>query len=112
LDERHRWQSRPPALAPGCEAGGRHDAPSIVSPPAGQVMVLLPGVPAERQEIPLQAESFGPETRLSWFVDGEYQGSALAEQRLWWTPSPGRHELLVLDDAGLTARRVLEVHMR
>src|SRR6185436_14157165 len=76
--------------------------------PQGQVLVLLPGVPVKRQEVPLQGE-VGGGGALSWFVDGEYLGSAPADERLWWRPTAGRHRVTVVDGAGRTAMRELQV---
>ena len=112
LSQGHRWLPSPPTLAPGCEAAGRRAPPAILSPPAGQVLVLLPGVAAADQEIPLQAESTRAGGDLSWFVDGEFLGTAAAEERLWWQPRPGKHEIVVMDEAGNSARRRLEVRSR
>ncbi len=64
--------------------------------PAGQILVLLPGVAASDHEIPLQAESTSPGARLSWFVDGEFIGTVATAERLWWLPRP------VTDEAGLS----------
>jgi len=100
-----------PELAPGCARGGPRRAPVILSPPAGQVALLPPGVPAERQEVVLEAEASG-EGALSWFVDGLFLGSARADERLWWRPLPGAHDLVVVDEAGLSARRRLVVRER
>ncbi len=112
LSQGHRWLPSPPTLAPECETAGRRTAPAILSPPAGQILVLLPGVAASDQEIPLQAESTSPGARLSWFVDGEFLGTAEAADRLWWLPHPGDHEIVVMDEAGLSARRRLAVRSR
>ena len=109
LGERHRWLPEPPPLASGCEAPPEPGELRILSPPQGQVLVLLPGVPAGRQEVPLQAE-VGGGAALSWFVDGEYLGSAPADERLWWQPVAGRHRIVVVDGAGRTATR--ELHVR
>ncbi|MCP4654942.1 MAG: penicillin-binding protein 1C, partial [bacterium] len=57
LAQHHRWLPSPPSPAPGCEAAGRRRPPSILSPPAGQVLVLLPGVPVADQEVPLSADA-------------------------------------------------------
>ena len=35
--------------------------------------------------------------------------TAPAGERVFWTPSPGKHEIVVADDAGRKARRVVEV---
>ncbi len=112
LSQRHRWLPKAPTLAPECETTGRRAPPAILSPPAGQILVLLPGVAASDQEIPLQAESTSPGTRLSWFVDGEFLGTAAAAERLWWLPDPGEHEIVVMDEAGLSASRRLAVKSR
>ena len=112
LSARHRWLPSPPSLAPGCETTGRRRPPAILSPPAGQILVLLPGVALSDQEIPLQAESLKAGATLSWFVDGEFLATAAAEERVWWLPEPGRHEIVVMDEAGQSARRRLEVRSR
>ena len=43
------------------------------------------------------------------FVDGVWVGRAEAGDRAWWTPSPGRHELVVMTPTGERASRWLEV---
>ena len=42
-------------------------------------------------------------------VDGEWIGSASADERLWWTPEPGVHQVVVLDAQGLSSRVEVEV---
>ncbi|MCE9666611.1 penicillin-binding protein 1C [Myxococcus stipitatus] len=111
LEEQHRRLPEPPSPAPGCETGGARAAPGIVSPAEGHVVMLIPGVAADRQEVPLEAEA-SHERMLSWFVDGALLASARADERVWWTPTPGTHEILVTDDRGLTSKRTLEVRER
>jgi len=111
LEEQHRRLPEPPAAAPGCEPGGERQAPTIVSPAEGQVAMLIPGVPAEQQEVPLEAEA-SHERALTWFVDGALLGTARADERVWWKPSVGAHEILVTDDRGLVAKRTLVVRER
>jgi penicillin-binding protein 1C len=106
--ERHRLLPEVPALAPGCVGTGEGERLAILSPPPGQVLLLLPGVPPSSQEVPLEAEG-SPGGLLSWFVGGRFLGRAAPDERLWWTPSPGRHEVVVMDEAGALARRVVEV---
>jgi penicillin-binding protein 1C len=112
LADQHRVLPEPPAFAPGCSPGGAQVAPVILSPQAGQVTLLIPGVPSEQQEVPLEAEARGVEGALSWFVNGTFLGTAAPEERLWWTPSEGVHEVLVSNEAGLSARRKLVVRRR
>ena len=111
LEEQHRRLPEPPSAAPGCEPGGARAAPMIVSPAEGQVAMLIPGVPAEEQEVPLEAEA-SHERALTWFVDGALLGTARADERVWWKPTVGAHEILVTDDRGLTAKRTLVVRER
>ena len=111
LNEQHRQLPQPPSPAPGCAPPGAQRAPEILSPGAGQVTLLIPGVPADQQEVPFEAEA-DDDRELTWFVDGAFLASARAEERVWWTPSPGTHELLVSDDRGLSARRTLVVRER
>jgi penicillin-binding protein 1C len=98
----------PPTWDTGCAVEAGRAPPRILSPVDGQVALLVPGLPADAQEIPLSARG-APGARLSWFVDGTFLGTVPAEQRLWWTPAPGRHSLVVTDDSGLSDERALEV---
>ncbi|MFY2557565.1 penicillin-binding protein 1C [Corallococcus terminator] len=111
LEEQHRRLPEPPSPAPGCETGGERAAPTIVSPAQGHIALLIPGVPPEQQEMPLEAEA-SHERALTWFVDGALLGTARADERMWWKPSVGSHEILVTDDRGLSAKRTLVVRER
>jgi penicillin-binding protein 1C len=111
LREQDRALPEPPEPFPGCVRGAARRPPAIVSPAAGQVALLAPGVPVEQQEIALEAEA-AAEGKLSWFVDGEFLGAARADEPLWWTPRAGRHEVVVSDESGLSARRTFEVRAR
>ena len=107
LTQRNRALPETPVFAEGCAAVANGVAPVIVTPSEGQIVMLLPGVPARSQVVPLTATTRA--ATLSWFVDGALVGSAPASQRLFWTPSPGKHEVVVADEAGRKARRTLEV---
>lgn len=110
LAERHRALPSPPDLAAGCRVAQAAEPPRITSPARGETTLLLPGVPAEDQELPLIAESSRLGGRLSWFVDGAFVGSTTGEEQLWWTPVPGEHEVLVMDERGASDR--VEVGVR
>jgi penicillin-binding protein 1C len=69
--------------------------------------MLVPGVDLEAQEVPLAAEGGG--ARASWFVDGRFLGTIEMHDRLWWTPSPGDHEIVVTDETGASATSRLTV---
>lgn len=109
LSERHRNLPPPPDYAPGCTPAGHEAPPTIVSPPPRQTLLLIPGMPVERQEVPLAAESQVPGDKLSWFVNGAFIGTAAPDEQLWWTPAPGEHEIVVMDRRGRSASRQVRV---
>lgn len=99
----------PPSWAEGCQPVAARP-PAITSPAPGQTALMIPGVRPEQQEIPLQAESDAQ--RLSWFVDGRFLGTAPAGRTVWWMPTPGAHEVVVVDEAGQSSRRPFRVRGR
>ena len=81
--------------------------PQILTPVEGQVVTLLPGVPAKSQVVPLSASTRA--TMLTWFVDGALVGTAPSAQRLYWTPVAGKHDVVVADEVGRKTHRTLVV---
>src|SRR5262249_29697304 len=110
LEEQGRAVPPGPRFAPGCPAAVPGRPPAIVTPGPGQVVVLLPGVSTARQEVPFQVETGSPTGSL--FVDGALVGTVASSQQLFWRPVPGRHDVVVADDAGRKDRRMLEVKVR
>lgn len=108
LRDRRLTASVPPPRAPGC-APRAQGAPEIRSPIAGEVTLLIPGLDASAQEIAFAADSTASEGALSWFVNGRLVGIAPAEERVWWEPRVGRHDVVVTDQNGRSDRIVLEV---
>jgi penicillin-binding protein 1C len=98
-----------PAWAPGCMPSDRGAGPRIVHPPPGHITLLLPSRAPSEQEIPFEADTFQADGELSWFLDGQFLGRGPASERVWWTPRPGPHELVVVDTRGRSARRAFEV---
>jgi penicillin-binding protein 1C len=83
--------------------------PQIALPTEGQIITLIPGVPAEQQVVPLQATTRAGQ--VAWFVDGAHVASSPSSERAYWTPAIGTHTVVVVDDAGRSARRKLVVKM-
>ena len=105
---RHRHLPEPPSWAPGCAPPRRDREPTILNPPADHVALLIPGMAPDRQQIPLEAEAPG-DAALSWFVDGTFLGTVAATERIWWTPEPGEHEVVVTDESGRRGKRTFAV---
>ncbi|MEJ7600549.1 MAG: penicillin-binding transpeptidase domain-containing protein [Kofleriaceae bacterium] len=106
---RNRALPEQPVFADHCVGDPNLAPPTILMPSLGQVVTLLPGVSTNRQDVPLSASSRS--ARLSWFVDGTHLGTVRSDERLFWTPTVGSHELVVSDEAGRKARRTLEVKL-
>lgn len=112
LGKRYRYSDRIPPLMEGCDPVGSERPPHIVSPPAGHELVLIPGLRPDEQEVPLEAEASQSGRNVSWFVNGEFIASAAPHQRVWWTPSPGQHEVVVMDESGRASKREIVVRER
>lgn len=101
--------SKAPELHPACERNPQWNSRlAITSPGPGQTIVLLPGLEAKRQLVPFMAEA-SDQGKLAWFVDGRYHKSLDPDERFWWQPELGVHEIVVSNAVGMRARRVLEV---
>ncbi len=107
LAERNRAIPDAPVFENGCAIDAGGTAPVMITPSDGQVVTLLAGVPAQNQVVPLSASTRAP--TLSWFVDGALVATAAASERVYWTPSRGKHQVVVSDDAGRKAQRSLDV---
>lgn len=101
LPERPAWAAgcAPTSLAP----------PRIVQPTATQVVVLRASLPADRQQIPLEADVGTPDGDIAWFVDGGWITTVPAEERAWWTPSLGVHRVVAVDGSGRSSSVQLRV---
>jgi penicillin-binding protein 1C len=109
LADRERAIPEAPVFAPGCAGDAGGAPPVVVTPSEGQVVTLIPGMATESQKVPLSATTRA--AQLTWFVDGALVGSAPASERVFWTPSPGKHDIVVADDAGHKAHRALDVKL-
>ena len=107
LAERNRTVPEAPRFADNCTETLASVAPTMLTPADGQVVTLIPGVPTKNQLIPLTASTRS--SQVSWFVDGALIGTGGASDRLYWEPSPGKHEVVVADATGRKSRRLVNV---
>lgn len=89
-----------PALSPACDEIPAGPPLRILSPDAATPYLWRHEAPAEHQGIPLTARAGAEVRRLYWYQDGELVAAGTADARLFVTPLPGEHELVVVDDAG------------
>jgi penicillin-binding protein 1C len=96
----------PPAL-PDCGPGTDDDGPTIASPTDGATYTvrLLQPVP-----LALRANALSSSTVLYWSANGGLLGKSRAGEALAWTPGgPGRYVLRVVDGAGRSDSREVQV---
>jgi penicillin-binding protein 1C len=107
LRERNRTIPNAPDFAEGCVA--QTSPPSITLPTEGQTVLLIPGVPAHNQQVPFEASTSA--ATITWFVDGALVGTVAGNERYFWEPTIGTHQIVVTDSSGRKARRKLVVKM-
>lgn len=111
LGSRARARAALPQWAEGCQPVSGDGPPRILSPTRGHTVLIIPGIPTDRQRVPLEASADVP-GEVSWFIDGEFFGAAPAREKLWWPPSVGEHELVAMDASGRASRRFVTVQTR
>lgn len=92
-------------LCPGSEAP-RAGALAIDEPFDGATYQRDSQLPASTQQIALSGHGAAP---LQWQVDGRPLGQTGSGERLYWTPPPGTHTIMVTDASQQRARVRIEV---
>lgn len=75
-------------------------APLVITHPQTGIELLRDpdaGTAARRLSLECRGGSSGPRW---WFVDGNPLGAASVDGTAWWTPTPGAHDLRVVDSQG------------
>lgn len=89
-----------PPHNPNCAGIMYTERPMITSPEAEAEFVLIDGVPSSYQKILLEASAASGCKEIHWFVDRKLYASCDPVERIFYTPTEGRHELMCLDDQG------------
>lgn len=89
-----------PTHLPACTRLAVGEPPVIRTPQPGAEYRLRSGVPAEFQQIKLEASVSNGTDRIYWFVDGEMIYDGPPNEQVFMNPEPGRHSLLCVDDEG------------
>jgi len=98
----------PPHL-PDCPATPADPSLRFVYPePRARVMIPrdFKGV---RQRITVTVAHRIPESRVFWYIDGEYRGTTRGTHKMALELAPGRHRIMVIDDEGNSLERSLTV---
>ena len=103
------WPSaNPDSSAPGVVRLSLSRKITLLSPVDGLEVVYNPDLLPERQQLLLRALPAGPAAAgdlptLFWFINGQPLGTTRGDDRLFWPPAPGRHEVRVIDADGRAA---------
>jgi len=100
---------RLPPHDPRCGSRIAGRGPIIRSPSENCDYLLREGVNTRYQKILLDASVSNTVETIYWFLDGELLYACPAEQQVFYTPAPGRHALLCMDDLGHSSKMTLWV---
>jgi penicillin-binding protein 1C len=99
---------RPPHC-PDCPTISQARPPRIVAPHDGETFIVTSVRNPAFQQIRCAAVAESGVHVLYWFVDGLLAGTLSPAEALLWSPVPGEHELLCVDDRGKTASVRIQV---
>ena len=97
----------PPPFLPGTAAefvARSGNAPRIISPSSEREILLT-----SANTIPLQAKADADVREIYWFADKIFVGKAAPQEVISWKASPGRYQLIALDDHGRSASSAIAV---
>jgi len=90
----------PPPMSPSCSTVSTRKSITIISPKSEAVFFVVPGLKADRQEIPLEADAGSDVGEIFWFVNGKFIAASAPRNRVWLTPRPGEYEVRAMDASG------------
>jgi penicillin-binding protein 1C len=82
--------------------------PRIVSPRGGRIVEASTAV-SDNVGVPLTADAADGVTKLYWFANQAFVGTAAPRDTVFWKPAPGVYRVTALDDHGRSASRVVTV---
>lgn len=89
-----------PAASSACYSIAAGPPPRIVSPDPATPYRIRRDTPLVDQRIPITARVNAASRRLYWYQDGVLVAAAPPTDRLFLSPTPGSHRLVVTDDLG------------
>ena len=98
-----------PERSPQIAAPVNSDRPVITSPENRAVYVMIDDIPADYQRILLEASVAPGCDRLHWFIDNTLYASGSPCDRLFLTPTRGRHEVMCVDNHGRSQSITVEI---
>lgn len=98
-----------PRMDPECPDVPAEAGPVIVSPDPDTPYLTRPDAPPDFQRLGLVAAPGAGASTHFWYVDGRFAGQGPPERPCFVPLTPGRHEAVVTDDLGRSARAAFTV---
>ncbi|HEX5624490.1 MAG TPA: hypothetical protein VFX48_00620, partial [Saprospiraceae bacterium] len=111
----HPAYKSPPPVREDCREllSGQKSQLEFIYPDRGAEIYVPVDLDDQKNTIVLKATHKSPGTTVHWFLDGSYLGATADGSHEWIIqPAPGRHALMIADDAGHSATAVLQCHGR
>jgi penicillin-binding protein 1C len=93
-----------PPWQPGC-ATAQEGNLEFIAPEEGGAIYVPIELDGEPGMTVFRAAHRSAAARLFWHLDGDYLGSTQGDHRMQARPSPGPHQLIIMDEAGASATR-------
>jgi penicillin-binding protein 1C len=95
-------------------AAARMESPQIamLSPVDGEKIVADVSLPSDQRRVALRARLLNPSSedgQLWWMIDSQCLGVCQSGEVMWWDPTPGPHEVRVVNAAGQSATANVDV---
>ncbi len=104
-----RPKAAPPPFEAGCGPSPRPGRPPSIFLPKEGLTYYVDGTDDETTRLVLLAHADADAGRVRWFVNSRHAGDRRPGEPLLWRTGPGTLHILVTDEAGRTATRVVRV---
>ena len=98
-----------PPHYPKCTSLIAGKGPIIRSPSDNCEYVMRGGIDPQYQKISLDASVPNNIEKIFWFVDGSLISACSPREKAFYTPSPGKHKLVCMDELGRSTEMVLRI---
>jgi penicillin-binding protein 1C len=98
-----------PPVKAGCAQGQSDNPIGIVYPHQNSAVFVPREITGDFGRVVFEAALRTPQGVLFWHLDDVYLGSTTVVHKMETCPLPGKHRLILIDDAGNRAERSFEV---
>jgi len=98
-----------PPLKPGCSSSVMFQQMEFIYPPANRRMVRTRNIKGSKNDIILEIAHREEGIKIYWHMDDEYLGTTSFIHQMPVDPSPGIHQIFIVDEKGATLETRLEI---